>query len=351
MAGFDPDAPAAPSSGLFGLDCAAADSKAHVLGVPFDATASFRRGAAGAPGAVLAASHQVELFDLDSGKPHERGIHMHAVDPRLATLNEEARRLVDTARAQGERAKSERERVNAIGVEVNHLVGTAVEAALNSQRLPAVLGGDHSVAFGAISAAARRHTGLGVLHFDAHADLRPAYEGFEWSHASVFHNLLGRSSDVAALVQVGVRDVSEGELSYIRSSRERVKTLFDRDWRDAGYAGIDRRALVREWIARLPDEVWISFDIDCLDPSLCPNTGTPVPGGLTWHDARLWLGEIARSNRRVVGVDLCEVNPGPTPCTSSDALVAARLLYALLGCALKSGERAVERGQTKTRQV
>lgn len=337
MAAFDPDGPADAASGVFGLDCLPTESRVHIVGVPFDATASFRRGAADGPQAILEASHQVELFDLDAGKPHEQGIHMLASDPRLAALNEEARALVNALRASDGRTESDHDRVNAIGAEVNELVGAAVAGILDDDRLPVVLGGDHSIPFGAIAAAARRHRGLGVLHFDAHADLRPAYEGFEWSHASIFHNVLERSSEVATLVQVGVRDLGERELEYIRSSQGRVQTLFDRDWRDAGHDGINRRALAREWIERLPERVWISFDIDGLDPALCPNTGTPVPGGLSWHDAQLWLGELARSDRRVVGVDLCEVNPGPAPRSSLDALVGARLLYALIGCALREG--------------
>jgi agmatinase len=336
MAAFHPDEPAAPSSGLFGLEHSPADARVHVLGVPFDATASSRRGAADAPGAVLAASHQVELFDLDAGRPHEHGICMLPTDPRLPRWNEDARSLADAVRSGEGPSQTQRMALDAIGAEVTGHVDAAVDTALEAERFPAILGGDHSVALGAIEAAARRRPGLGVLQFDAHADLRPAYEGFAFSHASVFHNLIQRSEGVARLVQVGVRDLGEGELAAIEGSGGRVQTLFDRDWRDAIFAGEDRRALVREWIDRLPQLVWVSFDVDGLDPSLCPNTGTPVPGGLSWHDAQLWLGELARSGRRVVGVDLCEVNPGPDRGNSLDALVGARLLYALLGCALKT---------------
>lgn len=324
--GFDPDAAAEPGSGVFGLPHGPEEARTHVIPVPFDATASYRKGAARGPAAILRASRQVDLFDLATGRPYEQGIWMAEPDARIAAWNEEATALGTTDLG----------RVNAIGTEVNAVVEAAVAEALDAGRLPAVVGGDHSVPFGAFRAAAQRHPGLGILHFDAHADLRRAYEGFEWSHASIFRNVVDRIAEVERIVQVGVRDVGERELETIRSSPERIRTLFDAEWAAAALEGRDRRALVREWIGALPERVWVSFDVDGLDPALCPNTGTPVPGGLSWHDALLWLEELGRSDRRVVGVDLCEVNPGATSARedSWDAIVGARLLYRLIGTAL-----------------
>jgi agmatinase len=175
------------------------------------------------------------------------------------------------------------------------------------------------------------------VHFDAHADLRAAYEGFTWSHASIFHNVVTRLPGVAKLVQVGIRDLCEEEHDRIAASSGRVSVLYDRDWARARYAHEDLRAIARARIAELPREIWISFDVDGLDPTLCPSTGTPVPGGLSWHDALLWLETIARSGKRVVGVDLNEVSPGPDgdpDGRSWDAIVGARLLYKLIGAAL-----------------
>lgn len=326
LSAFDPDDPAQPESGIYGLPHGPAEARVHVLGVPFDATASYRKGAARGPDAVLRASRQVELFARDGARPYEHGIWMAAPDPRVAALNEEALAL----------GASDLGRANAIGAELNALVEDAVGAALDAGRLPAVVGGDHSVPFGAFRAAAARHPGLGILHFDAHADLRLAYEGFEWSHASIFRNALERLSGVARLVQVGVRDVARGEAAFIDASHGRVRTLFDAEWAAAAFDGRDRRALAREWIGLLPEVVWISFDVDGLEPALCPNTGTPVPGGLSWHDALLWLDELARSGRTVVGLDLCEVNPGEAAPDEDawDAIVGARLLYRLIATAL-----------------
>ena len=344
--GFDPGAPAAPDSGLFGLTVPPEEAAVHVLGVPFDATASYRKGAWRAPAAILRASHQVDLFDLATGRPYEAGIAMLAPDPELAAWNQEASRLADEILARGgaiagnPRLERERGRVNALGERLNARVHEAVAGILAGGRIPAVVGGDHSVPFGAIRAAAERFGELGLLHFDAHADLRRAYEGFTWSHASILFNVVNEIEAVARVVQVGVRDLSEEERDTIRGSEGRIETLFDWDWAAARLEGRDLRALIRRSLARLPRDVWVTFDVDGLDPVLCPHTGTPVPGGLSWHEAMLWLEELARSGHVVVGVDLNEVNPGEQVGAedSWDAIVGARLLYRLVGTALMTRE-------------
>jgi agmatinase len=339
---FDPDAAAAEGSGIFGLPSDERRARVHVIPVPFDATTSYRKGTARGPEAILRASKQVDLFDLQTGKPYEHGIAMLAADPRIARLNteagEKADRIIDVAGQVGsDRAlKSALERVNAIGAEINRIVHDEVTAALDDERLPVVVGGDHSTPFGAMQALSEHHRGLGVLHFDAHADLREAYEGFEWSHASIMDNVAKRLDGVAKLVQVGIRDIGEREHERIASSKGRIHALFDVDWQRAKLDRKDLRALVRRTLDELPDEVYLSFDVDGLDPTLCPNTGTPVPGGLMWSEAMLWLEELARSKRKIVGLDLNEVSPGDASpeIDSWDAIVGARLLYRLIGTAL-----------------
>ncbi|MDA1265366.1 MAG: arginase family protein, partial [Planctomycetota bacterium] len=208
--------------------------------------------------------------------------------------------------------------------------------ALDAGVLPIVLGGDHSAPLGAMRVCAERHPGLGVLHFDAHADLRDAFEGLRYSHASILFNLLEETPEVARLVQVGIRDLGEAERGRIDED-PRITALFDPDWARAKLAGDNRRVLIREHLDLLPQEVYLTFDVDGLDPSLCPNTGTPVPGGFDWHEAMLWLEELVSSGRRVVGCDLCEVSPGPAGDPDGqgwDAIVGSRLLYRMLGAAL-----------------
>jgi len=344
---FDPSAAAQPGSGIYGLPSSRDEAGVHVLPVPFDATASYRKGAWKGPDAILRASRQVDLFDLVTGRPYEAGIWMADAPPAVAVLNREASRLADGIIEHGGDLSAaphlapDLARVNAIGVEINQLVHAATLATLEEGKLPVLVGGDHSTPFGAIQACARRHPGLGVLHFDAHADLRVAYEGFEWSHASIMDNVMRRIDDVEMLVQVGIRDFSEDEFERARASNGRIVSLYDRNWSHARLAGGERTLqVVREHLSLLPDHVYVSFDIDGLEPALCPNTGTPVPGGLTWADAMLWLEELSRAGKRVVGLDLNEVNPGEAADDedSWDAMVGARLLYRMIGVALMTRE-------------
>jgi agmatinase len=350
---FDPDAASQPGSGIFGLSEDPAAARVHVLPVPFDATTSYRKGAARGPAAILRASRQVELFDAASaasagpkaGKPYLHGICMLEADPRIAKLNEEAGAKADRIIAVGGSIGRDRSlardlaRVNEIGAEVNSIVRNATLKMIDAGKLPVIVGGDHSTPFGAIDALSARHPGLGVLHFDAHADLREAFEGFEWSHASIMHNVASRLSGVSVLVQVGIRDLGEREHERIVGSKGRIRTLFDSEWARARLEGFNLRELVKKRLEQLPEKVYVSFDVDGLDPTLCPNTGTPVPGGLSWHETMLWVEELAKSGRTIVGLDLNEVSPGRTDPEedSWDAIVGARLLYRWIGAAVAGG--------------
>ena len=175
------------------------------------------------------------------------------------------------------------------------------------------------------------YPGLGILHLDAHADLRDSYEGFVWSHASIFHNVDTKIDGVARIVQVGVRDLSNAESAMIESSGGRIVTFFDSDLAARKEEGAAWAEMADEIVAALPSDVYLSWDIDGLDPTLCPSTGTPVPGGLSWNEAIGLLRAIRRSGKRIVGLDLCEVSPGET---EWDANVGARLLYKMIGFAL-----------------
>lgn len=346
---FDPNAAASADSGIFGLDQDEAAAGVTVIPVPWDATASYRKGAASGPAAMLRASHQVDLFDLTTGRPYEAGIHMLPIEPGLAAANREARALCEglegcAAAFAGEEARAKAHaRVDELSGAVNHYARTRTLRALDRGKLPVLLGGDHSSPFGAIQAAAGRHPGLGVLHFDAHADLREAYGGFTWSHASILYNVLTRLEDVSHVVQVGVRDLCEAEFELIGAFASRLTPVFDRDWARERLAGTRLPDVVRRAIEPLPGEVWITLDIDGLDPALCPNTGTPVPGGLGWNELCLWLDVLVESGRRIIGADLCEVSPGTNwnPADDQepdtwDAMVGARTLYRLIGSALQS---------------
>lgn len=335
---FDPDAAARPDSGIFGLPHDAAEARVLLLPVPYDATVSYRAGAAAAPAAILAASRQVELFDRQTGHPYRSGIHMRSADPMIAETSHRARRLALPIIAKGGAGKGDEEAVAEVeqaGEAVREHVFAAVSEIFDMGKIPGVVGGDHSVAFGAIEAAAARHEGIGLLQIDAHADLRPDFEGFRWSHACVMHKVMAELSGVERLAQVGVRDMGLVEQEAIEASAGRIVCNHDLDMQRRLAAGESFLSLCAEIIEPLPSNVWITFDIDGLDPTLCPHTGTPVPGGLSFSQACLLIEALADSGRRILGFDLCEVVPGPGD-EDLDAIVAARVLYKLCGFALKT---------------
>ena len=332
---FDPDAAAGAGSGIYGLPFTPEESRVVVVPVPFEATTSYGGGTSRGPQAVLEASKQVDLFDHETGKPYEAGIAMRPIPRKVVRWNAEAKRLAAPVIARGgavDRAtKKAAAKVNAIGERLNQWVYAEARALLGAGRMPVILGGDHSVPFGAIRAYAETYPDLGILHLDAHADLRDAYEGFTWSHASIFHNVMTRIDAVAKLVQVGIRDVGQAESRMIGESGGRIVTFFDSELAAAKEEGTPFARIADQIVAQLPEAIYLSWDIDGLDPTLCPGTGTPVPGGLTWNEAIGLLRAIRRSGKRIVGLDLCEVSPGET---EWDANVGARLLYKMIGFAL-----------------
>lgn len=342
---FDPNAAAMPGTGIYGLPFSENEAHVVVLPAPFDATTSYRRGAAKGPKAIVEASRQVDLFDLEVGRPYERGIAL-LERPRtfqriVARLNRGAITLADPIIEKGgdlgknKRLASSLARVNAISTRVNGLVHSCAKSLIERGKLVALIGGDHSTPFGSIQAHAEAFPGMGILHLDAHADLRPSYEGFTDSHASIMFNVLERLPGVSKLVQVGVRDLCEQEFDLIQRSNGRVVTHFDALLARERDRGVTFAEQCRRVVEALPREVYLSFDIDGLDPTLCPHTGTPVPGGLSFQQACALAAEVAQSGRRIVGLDLNEVAPGPRN-DEWDANVGARLLYKMIGWALIS---------------
>lgn len=341
---FQPGAAAPPDSGIFGLPFSLKEARVAVLPVPFDATTSYAKGTAKGPAAIVQASRQVDLFDLETGRPYEQGIALveypRSTAQELRRLNRDATRLTDPVLAAGGPGTSrvlaaKAARANELCDRLNALVQVSAEALLRQGKLVALVGGDHATPFGSIMAHANVHPGMGVLHVDAHADLRRAFEGLTWSHASIMYNVATRIPGVKRIVQVGIRDFCEEEHDFARSSRGRVQTFHDASLSRERAGGTTWREQCRRIVERLPRKVYISFDIDGLDPSLCPHTGTPVPGGLSFNEACLLISTVVESGRRIVGVDLNEVAPGPRG-DEWDANVGARLLYKLIGWMLAS---------------
>ena len=320
---------------MYGLPFTTEESYVVVVPVPFEATTSYGGGTSTGPEAVLDASRQVDLYDHETGRPYARGIAMLDVPHHIAELNEDAKKIAALVIERGgpvdDETREAAARVNKASEIVNEWTYATTSALLDAGKMAVILGGDHAVPFGAIRAYAERHPGMGILHLDAHADLRNAYEGFTWSHASIFHNVMTRLDQVGRLVQVGVRDFGQAENQMIAESNGRIVTFFDADLAARKDDGTPFARIADEIVMALPNEVYLSWDIDGLDPTLCPGTGTPVPGGLSWNEAIALLRAIHRSGKRIIGLDLCEVSPGAT---EWDANVGARLLYKMIGFAL-----------------
>jgi agmatinase len=340
MSAFDPSGPAM-HDGIFGLPSRPEDARVVLVPVPWEATVSYGTGTADGPAAIRRASRQVDLLDRETGRPYRDGIAMLPIPEEVRAWSDEARaRALPVIEAGGtggdpslRRAADE---VDGLCARMNEWVYGQVRRWLERDRLVGVVGGDHSVTFGAIRAVAETHPGLGVLHFDAHADLRQAYEGLKWSHASIMYNVLHELPQVARLVQVGVRDYGEDEDQLIRDQPDRVRTYFDADLRAKLFDGEHWHRLALRMAADLPREVFVSFDIDGLDPALCPHTGTPVLGGLSFPEATAVLRALVETGRRIVGFDLVEVAPDPDGRSEWDGNVGARVLYKEIGYALIS---------------
>jgi agmatinase len=340
---FDPDGPAPADAGVFGLPYTEAEAALVLLPVPWDATTSYQAGTAGGPDAILTASHQMDLFDLDVEAPYAAGIHMLPVSTTLAALNAEARAAAEPVIAGGLDADAEAAacaRVDALCERMVTTVREETRRLLGLGKLVAIVGGDHSVPLGAIQALAEQHPAFGILHFDAHHDLRDAYMGFRHSHASIMFNVMQTVPQVTRLVQVGIRDFGAAEHAYARDSGGRIAVFYDQHLAAARAEGVPWKLQVERMVAALPDAVYVSFDVDGLDPAFCPHTGTPVPGGLHYEEALQVLRAVVRSGRRIIGFDLVEVAPAPDAGDEWDANVGMRLIYRMAALTLASQGKA-----------
>ena len=287
------------------FDVAYADSATVLLGVPWELTASFGSGTARGAEAILAVSPQLDLGDSSICQAYRHGIHFKV--------------FASPVIAKQTKGLSPAE-VNSISAEFNRDIQAETERILADGKKLGLVGGEHSVSFGFLQTLADRHAEFGILHFDAHLDFRRAYQGYEFSHASIMYQVMELLPAVSKMVHVAIRDCCHGELDYARRQGERSKIYFARQFHRQyiSYAEI---------VSSLPKKVYISFDIDALDISMCPATGTPVPGGISFYDVIFILDELHKSGREVIGFDLCEVVPGVN---SLDENVGARILYKLV---------------------
>lgn len=340
---IDPNAKASSKDGIYGLPFKEQEAQVVYIPVPWDVTTSYQAGTSKGPGAILAASEQIDFFDLDFIDAYQAGLHMKKESAKIKKLNLDGRLLAkkiidadDEQMAKNKILQKTLVRVNQICEELNQEVYKETKALLDLGKIPVVVGGDHATPFGAIKAYAEKYPKLGVLHFDAHSDTRIAYMGFTNSHASIMHNVMEKIPGVSKLVQVGIRDFCEQEYIYTRDNKK-VEVYFDQTLSRRKMSGENFQKIAKEIVAHLPEHVYISFDIDGLDPRFCPNTGTPVPGGLDYQEVMLIINELIASGKKLVGFDLVEVAPNPKDKSNEwDANVGMRLLYKMTSASLAS---------------
>jgi agmatinase len=329
---FNPNAIGQPNGNFFALPYTADEAEIVLLPVTWDATASYGMGTHRAPAAIIKASAQVDLYEAEVNEAWKIKIGTAPPDDATDKLNRYARRLTTRVIAGLEKGVPEEKlageirSVNVASQALNKQVYEASKKYLDARQLVAVVGGEHSVPFGLLQALNEKHDAFGILHIDAHADLRKAYEGFTYSHASIMYNVLAELKNVTKIVQVGVRDYCSEEAALMATDA-RLAPFTDAAIRKALYNGVTWAQQCREMLAALPEKVYVSFDIDGLTPDNCPHTGTPVPGGLSYNRAVFLLKTLARLGKQIIGFDLCEV--APSEHNEWDANVGARILFKL----------------------
>lgn len=260
------------------------ESEIIILPVPYDETSTWMKGSDMGPEAILKASVNLEFYDVETlSEAHLAGIH--TVEPILVKntpenlVNEVYRRTL---------------------------------ALLQDKKFTVTIGGNHTVPIGAIRAYADFYDDLTVLQLDAHADLRPEYEGSAFNHACA----MARAREVAPVVQVGIRSMSKDELPYVQKDRIFYSHELYYD-----------KSLYNRALEKLTKDVYITIDLDVFDPSIMPSTGTPEPGGPDYFEIMHFLREVIK-HRNVVGFDVVELCPSKT--NKSPDFVAAKIIYQLL---------------------
>jgi agmatinase len=349
---FDPNSVGNPNNNIFGLPFTEEDAALVIVPIPWEVTVSYRGGTARAPEHIFNASLQIDLFDPDVPNGWKQGFFMRTPDKKLLMksdyLRKEAELYINYI-ANGDIVADNKfmcktlKEINEGSNFLNAWVYEQTKELLDADKLVCLLGGDHSTPLGFFKAIAENHGDFGILQIDAHCDLRVAYEGFKYSHASVMYNALNEIPELTKLVQVGVRDYCEEEWKIINESNFRIITYFDKEIKERQYEGQVWKQIADEIVNHLPQKVFISFDIDGLDPKLCPHTGTPVQGGFETEQIFYLFKKLLQSGRKLIGFDLNEVGVSRD---EWDENVGARVLFKL--CNLLVAEKAAQAGTVIT---
>ena len=276
--------------GLESRDSGYMESDVVILPVPFDGTSTWIKGADKGPAAIFEASANMELYDIETDTMvYKRGIHT----------------------TQAIVAASSEEMVKSVEDSILRL--------LDDQKFPVIVGGEHSVSIGAFNAFGKRYKDLTILQLDAHSDLRQEYEGSPLNHACV----MARAREITDITQVGIRSMCEIEKPYL--DKERVFFTYQLQ---------DFKRRIPEILDTLNDNVYITIDLDILDPGIMPSTGTPEPDGLSYRQVMDLLTAVT-SSRNVVGFDVVELCPKPG--NPAPDFLAAKIIYQFLSQIFKHG--------------
>ncbi len=339
---FDPSQPGLADATIFGLPFSAEQSEIIIIPVPWEVTVSYGSGASDGPEAILGASFQVDLNHQDFPELWKLGMYYAEIPAAWKSNSDKYKALAQPiieALEDGQEVsnipvlKADLDRINLVCRDLHTEVKETVLYWMNKGKKVVLLGGDHSTPLGYYEALATQHDNFGILHLDAHMDLRIGYEGFTFSHASIMYNAL-QILQISKIVQVGIRDFCEQEVDVVQQSKGRVLVNSDADLKRENFEGKTWQQQCEAIIASLPQKVCISFDIDGMYPWYCPNTGTPVPGGFSFEQATYLFNKLSESGKEIIGFDLVEVAPGEND--DWDGNVGARMLFHLCGVLAKN---------------
>lgn len=260
------------------------DSKIIIVPVPYDETSTYMRGSDKGPEAILEASPNLEFFDVETMSE----AHLHGIF---------------TASPITEKSTPEK---------LTEAVYKSISGLLREGKFPVIIGGNHTVPIGAFRAYSEEYKDLTILQLDAHSDLRPEYEGSRLNHACA----MSRAREYAPVIQVGIRSMSKDELPWL----DKERMFFAHDL-------YTDKSLYRKALDMITRNVYLTIDLDVLDPSLMPSTGTPEPGGPHYNELMNFLKEVIRT-RNLVGFDIVELCPNPS--NKAPDFVAAKMIYQIL---------------------
>jgi len=265
------------------------NAKVVILPIPYDATTSYKSGTRDGPKAIIDASRHLEHYDIETKKVFSN-IGFFTLDELECSVNSVQETL---------------ERIQ-----------NTIEGILAAKKFPVIIGGEHSITLGIVKAISKTYKNFSILQFDAHGDLRDEYEGSKFSHACVMR----RCSEITNVTQVGIRSICQEEANFLENTNK-VKTFFGNEFN------------VIEVINSLNENVYITIDIDSLDPSIMPSTGTPEPEGLSFKQILDLIKEVGKK-KNIIGIDLVEL--APIPGNVAPDFLAAKLLYKTIGYSVKT---------------